>query len=467
VDSAKLQGSGPLDSPELDLLITGGDVFTLDPQFTVVRGGSVGISEGKIAGIWSRDDMPQGTACEVLDVTGSAVLPGIVNAHTHIAGCVFRGVLEDYSGSGLYDVAFPFEQRLAREDIALLARLGIAEVLRGGCTTINDIYYYPDILASVIEETGMRAILANKVFDAELPLIAAGKYERNLDAGRQRLSDNAGLIEKWNGRAGGRITCRVGAHATDTCSRSLLKEAGQLAEQSGVGLHIHVAQSSVEVDYTVNAYGRSPVHLLGDLELLGPSTVVVHCTWVDDDDITLLATSDTHYVCCPVIYPRRGYFPPLQKIVSKGIITGFGTDWIRMDPWDGMRQAVNAVRMLTRDPRAISAQDVLSRSTREAAKTLGLDKEIGSLQVGKKADVIVVNLQQSHIQPFYGAAAGLVYTVGSGDISTVVVDGVIIVREGRCLTVDLEGTLREVARRVPGYAGAMFSKGPPIPATNG
>ncbi|MGQ0571226.1 MAG: amidohydrolase family protein [Armatimonadota bacterium] len=441
-----------MNAAPLDLLITDGEVFTLDPSFTVHRGGAVGIRGGSIAGVWAAGGVPQVRASRVIDAGGCAVLPGLVNAHTHLAGCVFRGVLDEgVGGQGLYRVGFPMEQRLTRDDIVWLGRLGIIEVLLAGCTTVNDIYYFPDALATAAEEAGIRAVLANKIFDADLPAIGGGVYRRDVHAGLMRLRENETLIERWHGAAGGRISCRVGTHATDTCSIDLLREGRRLANETGVGLHIHVAQSSREVDHVVSTHGCSPVRYLEGLDFLGPDVIAVHCTRVEPSDIAVLAQTQTRYAHCPTMYPRRGYYPPFRAIQEAGVVTGFGTDWIRMDPWDGMRQAMNAVRLLTEDPDALQAREALAFFTIEAARILGLEAEIGSLEPGKRADAILVDLQRPHLQPFYGSAAGLVYNVNGSDVETVIVDGRVVVEHGRCLTLDAQQTLGEVVARIPGY----------------
>jgi len=436
----------------LDLLITDADVFTLNREFTVHRGGSVGIRDDRVAGVWPAHDVPPVAAQRTIDAGGHALLPGFVNAHTHVAGCVFRSVLDEgVGGQGLYRVGFPMEQRLTRDDIACLGRLGVLEVLLAGCTTINDIYYAPEVLADTVDAAGLRAVLANKIFDADLPAIGSGVYRRDVPAGRRRLEENATLIERWHGAAGGRITCRVGTHATDTCSTELLLDAHRLSRARGVGLHIHVAQSAREVAHIGQTHGTSPVRYLERLGFLGPDVIAVHCTFVEPDDIGVLARTGIRYVHCPTMYPRRGVFPPLMAIRGAGVVTGFGTDWVRMDPWVGMRQAINAVRLLARDPDLLTAREALVLSTIEAARVLGLDHEIGSIEPGKKADLILVDLRRPNLQPFYGTAAGLVYNVHGSDVATVIIDGRIVVEDGRCLTLDTAAVLNEVAARLPGY----------------
>ena len=389
---------------------------------------------------------------QTTDIPWALVLPGLVNAHTHLAAPIFRGLLDEgVQGRGLYDIAFPMEQRLEPDDIYWLGMLGCIEALKAGCTTVNDIYYYADRLADAVDEIGVRAVLAEKVFDADLPRIGHGDYGRSSERRRRKLDANLELIERRHGSAQGRIRCLIGTHATDTCSEQLLREALAEADRLGVGLHIHVAQSPTEMAYIDETHGCTPIEYLDRLGFLGSRTLAIHCSNNSDSDIDRMAETGTRYACCPTIYPRRGRFPRLWEFLRRGVATGFGTDWIRMDPWEGMRNALAAVRTLTKDPEALPARELLTLHTLGSARVLGLDADIGSLAVGKKADLILVDLNRSHIQPFYGTLPGAIYTVYPSDVHTVIVDGRTVVEGGEVVTVDEGAVIDEVTARIPRY----------------
>lgn len=420
----------------------------IDDGYVAITGGLIrAVGPASEAVDWLRPGV------EVTDATGMVAMPGLVNVHTHLAAGLFRGLLDEGTrGRGLYDIAFPMEQLLDPEDIYWLGLLGCIEVLKAGCTTVNDIYYFADSLATATDECGLRAVLAEKIFDADLPSIGRGDYTRDRARGERKLQANVDLAQRWHGARGGRITCRMGTHATDTCSSDLLQAAAAEAKRLGIGLHIHVAQSPIEMDHVRTEHGRTPVEYLDYLGLLGPDTLAVHCSHNNDGDIDLMARSGTAYACCPTMYPKRGRFPRLGAFTERGIPTGFGTDWIRMDPWEGMRNAMCAVRILNQDPEALPSQELLYLQTQGSANALGMGDQIGSLSPGKRADVTVIDMRRPHTQPFYGATAGLLHTVYPSDVHTVIVDGKTVLEAGTTVGVDEDAVLIEVTKRAAKYA---------------
>jgi 5-methylthioadenosine/S-adenosylhomocysteine deaminase len=442
-------------APPVDRVIHGatvvpspGDGRILQPGFVAVRGSEIAaVGPSDEAGEWIAG------AGEVTEAPWALVLPGLVNAHSHLAAPIFRGLLDEgVRGRGLYDIAFPMEQRLTADDIYWLGLLGCIEVLKAGCTTVNDIYYFAERLADAVELVGIRAVLAEKMFDADLPRVGGGDYSRDAERRNRKLAANVALAERRAGTANGRISVRMGTHATDTCSETFLREAGAEAGRLGIGLHIHTAQSPMEVEHIRETHGCTPVEYLEKLGLLGPTTLAVHCSLNTDGDIDRMARAGCAYAFCPTIYARRGRFPRLLAFLQRGVTTGFGTDWIRMDPWEGMRNASMAMRLASADPEALPAAQALDLQTMGSARALGMAEQIGSLQPGKKADLIMVNLQRAHVQPYYGTLAGLFYTAYPSDVDTVMVDGRTVVEGGRITTVDEATVLDEVQRRLPTYA---------------
>ena len=438
----------------VDHVILHATVFPDFEEAAPIDDGFIAMGNGRIVALG-----PGSTASEwlqpgvnVTDASGMAAIPGLVNVHTHLAAGIFRGLLDEGSrGRGLYDIAFPMEQRLEPEDIYWLGLQGCIEVLKSGCTTVNDIFYFADSLARAVDAIGLRAVLAEKIFDADLPRIGHGDYTRDRERGERKLAANVALIEDWHGAKDGLITCRIGTHATDTCSAELLSLASQEARRLGVGLHIHVAQSPIEMEHVASTHGRTPVEYLSDLGLLGPETLAVHCSNNSDGDLDLMAATDTAYACCPTMYPRRGRFPRLGAFLERGIRTGFGTDWIRMDPWEGMRNAMCAVRLLTQEPEALPSRELLDLQTMGSARALGMADEIGSLAVGKRADVTLIDMDRMHLQPFYGATPGIFHSVYPSDVHTVFVEGNVALRAGVVVGVDEETVLSEVKSRKAKY----------------
>lgn len=442
-----------MDSPA-DHVIFNATVIPILAEGQVIARGFVAIRGNTIAAVGEMHEAEPWlrTARQLTDASWAAVLPGLVNVHTHLAAGIFRGLLDEGTGGrGLYDIAFPMEGNLGSDDIYWLGLLGCIEVLKAGCTTANDIYYHALRLADAVDQVGLRAILAEKIFDADLARIGQGDYTRDRSRGTDKLAANVKLVEERHGSAEGRIQCRIGTHATDTCSTDLLRDAQKEAKQLRVGLHIHVAQSPIEMAHIREMHSRTPVEYLSDLGLLGSDTLAVHCSNNTDSDLDLMAQSNTAYACCPTMYPRRGRFPRLLEFRNRHIRIGFGTDWIRMDPWEGMRNTMSAIRLLNQDPELLPAAELLDLQTMGSARALGMEQEIGSLEVGKKADLILIDLRAAHLQPYYETLPGLFYSAYPSDVHTVIVDGRLVVKDRTVVTVDEATVLSEVQRRIPTY----------------
>ena len=436
----------------VDLLIENGMIVTLDGHDRVLMEGAIAVEGNRIIAVGQTSDLRrQYEADRVINARGKAVLPGIVNVHTHIAAGIFRGYYEDKPGA-LYNIAFPVEELISSDDIYVLSLLGSLEVIRFGSTCIDDIYHHMAATARAVEEVGLRGVLAHKVFDIKLSEIRTGVYRHVPEEGEERMAANIQLIEDWHGKANGRITCRIGMHTTDTCTPDLLRRGRELADEYGVGLHIHTAESDVEVAYIKETFGKpGSIEFLYDLGFfLGPDVIVVHCTRITEEGVRLLAETRTNYAMCPTSYPCSGVFPPLLKMLDAGITTGIGTDWIRMDPWEAMRATISAVRLKENGQRGgrPSVHDVLRMATMGSAQALGLEDEIGSLEVGKKADIIFINMQQPHLVPVYedSLITELVYHVNGNDVDTVIIDGEVIMENNEFKKVDEQAILQEAQR---------------------
>lgn len=435
---------------EIDLLVRAGFLYPVTDGMPVIPDGEVAIAGDRIVHAGPRQ--PDGTwrAARTLGGEGFAALPGFVNAHCHTASIVFRSQTDDHPpGIALFDVAFRMEKDIADEDWALLAEVGCADMLTAGVTTLNDIWYAPWHLAAAVGRAGMRAQIAHKVFDVRLEALRDGDWTHHPAIGAARLRDGVDFAGRFHGTADGRITVRIGTHATDTCSAGLIREARQEATRLGIGMHIHVAQSPGEVAQIRAAHGAGPAEYLRDIGMLAPDVVVAHLSLASDGDLAAVQETGARYAHCPTIYPRRGHYPRLKEIMARGIPTGFGTDWMLNDPWEGMRFAINAVRLLHGDAHALSCAEALWLHTMGAARVLGLEAEIGSLEPGKKADLILVDLGAEHLQPYYGGNEALVFYARASDVAASVVDGRIIMEEGRPLHLDREAALARLAARVP------------------
>jgi 5-methylthioadenosine/S-adenosylhomocysteine deaminase len=239
----------------------------------------------------------------------------------------------------------------------------------------------------------------------------------------------------------------------------LLRDIAAEARRLGVGLHIHAAQSAREVEAVERMYGRSPLEHLAALEVMGPNTVLAHLTFASAADLDAVRATGARYAHCPTIYPRRGVYPDLPGIRARGIPTGFAPDRMMNDPFEGMRNALNALRLRSGRVEALTTAEALWFATAGSARVLGLDQEIGTLEVGKKADLIVIDLERPHLQPFYADAASLVYYARASDVVTSIVDGRVIMEDRRIVGLDEPTILAKARRHLPRFSALLLRLG--------
>lgn len=444
----------------IDLLVKADYLYPMSPGLPIISGGEVAVIGDRI--VYAGAAKPDGTwqPARLLARRNSAVLPGFVNCHTHTASVVFRSQTDDFSrGVGLASIAFRMEKDITEDQWRLLGRIGCADMLCAGVTTINDIWYSPWSLAETVAACGLRAQIAYKVFDVHLEELYRGDYTRDPARGEARLRDGVDFVARWHGAADGRITGRIGTHASDTCSADLHRTARAEATRLKVGMHIHAAQSAGEVAQIRAEHGRGALEYLRDVGLLAPDVVLAHLTFATDADLAAVRQSGARYAHCPTIYPRRGRYPRLETILEQEITTGFGTDWMQNDPFEGMRNAMNVMRVRIGDADFLPAQQALWFQTMGAAAVLGMETEIGSLEAGKKADLIVLDLDRPHLQPYYGGYAGLVFYARAADVVDSVIDGRVVLENGRPVFLTPQEDLDALRRHIPGWMDQLTALG--------
>jgi len=337
--------------------------------------------------------------------------------------------------------------------------LGCAEMIRAGVTTLNDFWYAPDAMAETALATGLRVELATEIVDVDKARLAGGDYARDPALGERLLRQGADVARRWHGAGDGLITARLGPHATDTCSGGLLREAAAEARRLGVGLHCHVAQSRQEVEAIRRDHGTGPAAWLAALGVLGPDWVLAHLTFADAADRAAVADAGAGYAHCATIYPRRGVYPDLTAIRGQGIRTGLATDWMLNDPFEAMRGALNATRLRAGRHDALTTAEALAMATAGSADAMGMARKIGRLVPGMEADMILVDLDQPHLQPFYGEVASLVYYARAGDVRSAIVRGRVVMRDGEIPGIDVDRALAEVKARAPHLGTLMRELG--------
>jgi 5-methylthioadenosine/S-adenosylhomocysteine deaminase len=429
------------------VLIKNADIVLVDKDCTgwssVLRNGSVVIEGDKIAAVGpsSKIAMDYSSFDTTIDGQRMIVLPGFVNAHAHVTGSFLRGLLEDIPNH-FYGYALPLEKFLTPDAIRTFSLLGAVEALRFGVTCINDHYYHSDQVARAFAASGVRGIVAETVLDVDMAKLKDGKYRHNLDAGMKALETSARLVRDWSGRGDGRISCRIGVHATDTCSKELLLESNETAKKLGVGIHMHLAQTSKEVEYVRKTYGKGPVEYLNDIGILTDKIIAAHLNYAKDSELSLLTTHKVGAAQCPTIYGKMCVRSKLEWFAEQGVPCGLGTDWLSMDIWDNMRSAIGISRTLS-GREVLTAQKTLEFATIGSAKVLGMDSLIGSIEPGKKADLVVLSTRSAHMSPLRNPIQNAVYYASAGDVSYVFVNGEMVVDSGRTTLISEEDVVSQ------------------------
>ncbi|MBT8341069.1 MAG: amidohydrolase [Desulfatitalea sp.] len=432
-----------------DILIHNVTVVTVDADFTILSNGAVALGGGRIQKVWRPGpDDPLPDAAETIDAGGGMVMPGLVNAHTHLPMSLFRGLADDLPlETWLDNHIFPAEaQHISPDTVAPGARLACAELLLGGTTTCCDGYFLVTHFAAAVVETGIRAILGQGVIDFPAP----GVPDPALNVATAKA-----FAEQWR-HWSTRLQPAIFCHSPYTCSARTLVAAKQAADELGVLLQVHAAESSVERDRLRREQGRSPIAYLSGLDLLDPNTLLVHAVWLDEEDLQTIAAAGAPVVHCPESNMKLASgVSPVPDLLAAGIAVGLGTDGSAsnndLDLWSEMDSAAKLHKVHRNDPTVMDAETVVRMATVEGARALGLDRQIGSLEPGKKADLIVLRPDRPHLTPLYHPASHLVYAARPDDVRHVLVDGRWVVRDGSLLTVDVEGLMAEVselARRI-------------------
>ncbi len=430
-------------------LISGAWVVTMNEDLEVFAPGAVAVKGEEIAAVGPAAEMKSlYQADRVLDYPDGLILPGLVNAHTHAAMALFRGLaddlpLEDWLNSHI----FPAERHVDRQFVYWGTKLAIAEMLLSGTTTFCDMYLFADAVARAAAETGIRAVVGEVLYDFPSP---------NYGPPAEGLRFSEELCRTY--RAHSRVRVAIQPHAVYTCSPDLLQQCGDLAARWRVPLIIHLAETHKEVAYCRTAYGATPVRHLYNLGLLTSHLVADHAVVLTEEDLDLLAASGAKVAHCPESNMKLASgIAPVATLLARRVTVGLGTDGCasnnNLDMLQEMDTAAKLQKVHRLDPTALPATQALALATRGSAKVLGLEDEIGALKPGLKADLIVIDLNQPHLTPLYDPYSHLVYAASGADVQTVMVHGRILVQDRKLLAFDVEETMaraRELARQVKG-----------------
>lgn len=421
----------------VDRIIAGATIVTMDRERTILRDGAIAIDAGRIVAVGHRRDIEdQYDAADRVEASGQLLIPGFINLHVHCALTITRGLGDDLGGAPVYRKDIPQGVLLSPDDTYTMSALGALQALKFGSTTIVENYIHSRSNVKALAEVGIRAVVSERVHDADLFTVRGGNYSYDTALGERLLSENAQLIEDWHGYDGGRITCQVGPHGPDTASTKLLEQAMALAEQHDVGMFIHLAQTAGEVEQVRRLTGRSSVQHLADLGMLGPRLIAGHCAFLDDGDAEILASTGTNIGQLPIVNAKSGWIAPSMQLRKLGANVGLGTDHMIHDMVEAMRVGLCVNRVADGGPGGIKAMDVLEMATINGAKAIGREHDLGSVEAGKIADLLLIDLGGAHLAPVLDPVANLIYAGQSADIHSVLVGGEFAVRNRQVTSVD-------------------------------
>lgn len=421
------------------------EVITMDGRDSVHSPGAVVIEGARIAAVGPPEIVPPGAA--TTDLADCVLLPGLVNAHTHTAMWLFRGCTEDVPrGEWLPRRIAPLAKRLGPADLRASALAGCLELLQNGTTTIADRYSHMETIVGAVEESGLRAVVAHSIYQvsADADLAAAARLVTRYGTDPER----------------GRVWIGIGPHATDSCAPDLLRETRRMADRTGARVFVHLAQSQEEVAAARERGAGGCAAILDDAGLLGPDVVVAHGTYLSGAEADLVGRRGTAVAHCPSSNAKlEGRVAPIGRLRAGGAVIGLGTDAAccnnGMDLFAEMRAAGLLNKVAEDDPAAFPALELLRMATTGSARALGIDHLVGSLEPGKRADVIAVRRSAPHLLPRHDAVAALVYATRGSDVVAVWIDGEPLVRDGRSLHLDGERILADGVR-------AAVRLGPPV-----
>jgi 5-methylthioadenosine/S-adenosylhomocysteine deaminase len=427
----------------VDLIVKGGTVVTMDGNRRVIENGGVAIKGGRIVAVDKTAAIDRNYAArEVVNATGKVVIPGLINGHTHVPMVLFRGLADDLDlQEWLTKYIFPAEAKNVTEEFVRVGtRLGLAEMIRGGTTTYCDMYYFEDAIADETFKAGMRGVLGETVIDFP---VADNKTNE------QAMAYVEKFVSRWKGNA--LIVPAIAPHAPYTVSEDHLKAVRAFSDRTGAPIVTHISETKREVDDSIKAKGASPIDYLNRIGFLGNRVIAAHVVWPSEEELGLLKKIGVGIVHNPQSNMKLASgVAPVPEMLKQDLPVGLGTDGAAsnndLNVWEEMDTAAKLHKLISRDPKVVTAEEAFEMATLRGARALHLEKEIGSLEEGKRADLVIVDLDDLNQTPFYNIYSDLVYATKAADVRTVIVEGRVIMRDRRLLTLN-EETIKADARR--------------------
>jgi 5-methylthioadenosine/S-adenosylhomocysteine deaminase len=422
-----------------DLIIENGIVLTMDAAMTTFSKGAVAVCGDSICAVLDQQSLPQWTASDRIDAGGGIIMPGLVNTHTHAAMTCFRGMADDLPlMTWLNEYIFPAESKLDHDMVYFGSLLACAEMIFSGTTCFSDMYLFEDAVACAAKHAGIRAVVGEVLYDFPSPNY--GPIENGFEYVEM-------LFDKWEGDP--LISIAVEPHSAYLCSPDLLRRSAELARKHGAPMIIHLSETQSELQDIHARYGKTPVGHLADIGVLSAELLACHCVVLTEDDIGLLKMFDVKVAHNPESNMKLASgIAPVGRLLESGICVGLGTDGCAsnndLDMFAEMDTAAKLHKVHNLDPTVCNSSTVLRMATINAAKALGLSDRIGSLEAGKKADIIIVDTQKPHLTPMYHPESHLVYAVRGSDVSHCIINGKPVMADRKLLTFDMQDVMQKV-----------------------
>lgn len=413
----------------MNILIKNIDLVPMDGKEEVIKNTNIYIEDNKITHIGElKGDIK---IDRTIDGKNKLAMPGLINAHTHIGMSLLRNFADDLPlHEWLTQKIWPTEANLTAEDVYWGSLLSMVEMIQSGTTTFCDMYFFMDEVGKGLEEIGMRGVLTRGLIEEQ-------------GQNSEKLLDTKNLYKNWHGKGNGRIKVMVAPHAPYTCSPEFLGEIMDLAKELKTGVHIHLSETEKEVEDSLKQWGKSPIEHVYDLGLFNFHTVAAHCVHVDDKDINILKENNVSPVNNPSSNLKLASgFAPVDKMLKADVNVALGTDGSssnnNLNMFEEIHLASIINKAVNKDAVSVPAIDALKMATINGAKALDWNNEIGSIEIGKKADIILIDMNKPHLYPLHNIISLLAYSVQGSDVDTVIVDGKILMENREMKTIDVE-----------------------------
>ena len=442
-----------------DLIVGGDYMVTQDPRNPVIKNGGVAVKDGQIIAVGTLADILAAyQARDILDGTDRILMPGLVNGHSHAAMTLFRGIADDLDlMTWLTQYIFPMEGRFVDAGFVKTGtELACLEMIKSGTTTFADMYFYADTVAETVEKCGIRAIVGSAMIDFPSP-----GYQGWDDS----FKSGVDFVRRWQNKPGasGRVTPALAPHAPYTVSQEHLVEAASAAKTLGAPITIHLSEDYSEITTIKERYGTTPVRHLGRTGLLENQVIAAHVVWPTDDELPLMARANFGAIHNPTSNMKTAAgLSPVPKMLEAGINVGLGTDGAasnnNLDMWQEIHLAALLHKGFNRQPTLMPAETVIRMATLGGAKAIGLGDVTGSLEVGKRADIIQISVNDPALTPLYSVVSHLAYAVNANHVVTTIVDGNVLMREGRVQTLDQDQIIADARAKAAQIKAAMASQ---------